>query len=105
MFTSLKKFICVLIPISIILASCSHIPEITKPTNGDKSEWFAYYEDQFKAYGDDVEPPSSKAPEEQLQAYIEAKDSFEAAAATSLIISIVVLAIGVGSLIFTLGQL
>jgi hypothetical protein len=105
MYIIFKKFICFLIPISIILTSCAHIPEITKPANGDKADWLAYYEDQFEAFGDEVEAPRGEVPQAQLQAYIEAKDSYDASVTRGWIIGGVVLAIGLGAFIATLGQL
>jgi len=104
MYIIFKKFICILIPISIILTSCSHIPEIIKPTNGDKSDWLAYYEDQFKAFGDEVEAPSEDVSEAQMQGYIEAEDSYQSAQTVGLIIGVAALAIGLGVLIVTLVQ-
>lgn len=104
MYIILKKFICILIPISIIFTSCSHTPEITKPTNGDESDWLAYYEDQFKAFGGDVEAPSDDVSEAQKQAYIEAEDSYQSAQTVKLIVGVAALAIGLGLFIVTLGQ-
>ncbi len=104
MYIIFKKFICILIPISIILTSCSHIPEITEPTNGDESDWLAYYEDQFKAFGGDVEAPSEDVSEAQIQAYLEAEDSYQSAQTVKLIVGVAALAIGLGLFIVTLVQ-
>ncbi len=104
MLIILKKFMCFLIPISIIFTSCSHTAEISKPTTSDYEEWLAYYEDQFKAYGDEVEAPSGEIPQAQMEAYEEAKDSYDSSVTTGWIIGGVVLAIGLGVFIATLGQ-
>ena len=85
--------------------SCSHIPEVAKPSNGDKAEWLAFYEDQFKAFGDEVEAPADQFSEAQMQAYLEAKDSYESAQTTSSILGYVALGLGAAVLIWTLTQL
>ena len=105
MYNRFRKIFCIIIPISLLLASCSHTPEVTKPSNGSKADWLAYYEDQFEAFGDEVEVPPKDVPEAQMQAYLEAKDSFESAETTGTIVSYAVLAIGLSALIVTLTQL
>ncbi len=103
---NIKKFICVFISCSILFSACAaHVAQIEKPTNTEKADWLAYYEDQFKAYGEKVEAPEGDVPEVQMRAYIEAKDSFQSAQQVSTILGWVALGIGLSSLIVTLGQL
>ncbi len=78
---------------------------MAKPNNGDESDWLAYYEDQFKAYGGDVEAPSEDVSEEQMQGYIEAEDSYQSAQTVKLIIGGAALAIVLGLFIATLVQI
>lgn len=106
MYNVTKKCMLIILPFSLLLMSCSHIPEITRPNDSaSKSDWYAYYEDQFKAYGDEVKAPSEDAPPVQLQAYLEAKDSYEASVTRGWIIGGAVFALGLGVFIATIGQL
>ena len=106
MFIRLNKIICILIPISILLTACGpHIAEVVMPANGDYAEWLTYYEDQFEAYGDEVEVPTGEVLVVQMQAYEEAKDSYDSSVTLGWILGGVALAIGVGVFVATLGDL
>ncbi len=106
MLTSVRKHFCLLLSVTLLLVSCAgHIAQIEKPVEADKDGWFAYYDDQFKAYGENVEAPAGDASEAQVQGYVEAKEAFDSAQTTALILGILAFAIGLGSLLGTLTQL
>ncbi len=106
MFILFKKFIYILIPVSILFTACGpHIAEVVMPTNSNYADWLSYYEDQFEAYGDEVEVPSADVPETQMQAYTDAEDSYETAAAIGTYVSWSVFIFGLTTLIVTLTQL
>ena len=105
MFILFKKFIYILIPLSILFTACGpHIAEVVMPTNGDYADWLAYYEDQFEAYGDEVEVPSADVPDAQMRAYLDAEDSYETAAAIGTYVGYSLLISSATFLILTLVQ-
>ena len=106
MYTVFKKLMNLLLISTILLMGCAYTPKIIKPADiNDKSAWLEYYQDQFKAHGNEVTPPANKAPDVQKKAYQEAKSSWESLETRSTIIGIILLVISLGGLLNTIQQM
>lgn len=88
------------------LAGCSRYTAKVPPPQAGAGpiEWKEYYEDQFKAYGDKVQPPSEDASLEQRVAYDDAHRSFKKKKAIGMTVSVVLLGCSALLLIGTLQQ-
>jgi len=101
------KIISLIILVSFILMSCAaHSPTVLKPADtANKADWLAYYKDQFKVHGKEVQVPDENATDVQRVAYNEAYDSWHKGQMVSLGIGGFALLIGLGSLLGTLSQM
>ena len=90
----------------MVIAGCAgYTPTVAEPGDGaGPIEWKEYYKDQFKAYGDKVQPPDAEASLEQQVAYSDAKSSYNTKKKIGLAVSIALLGCSTILLIGTLNQ-
>ena len=94
-----------IVGLAVVAGCAGYTPTVAVPGDGaGPSEWKEYYQDQFKAYGDKVQPPDAEASLEQQVAYSDAKSTYNKKKKIGLAVGIALLGCSTILLIGTINQ-
>ena len=88
----------------VLLGCAAHRPVVPMPDSASPIGWREYYADQFKAFGDKVQPPEENASLEQRVGYADAKSAYDRKKTIGTVVGICALGCSVILFIQTLSQ-